>query len=109
VYTAPETQQILAQNELVEGRIVQRTYQADMQQQTTRLRTGASAQRRAEQAALVQSNREVVQEVRLVRKAIAEQEYYRANEHDDLFRARKKEETEQRRLEKRYQPNRRPK
>jgi hypothetical protein len=86
VYTAPETQQILAQNELVEGRLVQRQYQRDLDTQTSQLRTGALQREQAQQRAAQQSNDQVLAELRQVRKAIKEQEYYRLNENDDLVR-----------------------
>jgi hypothetical protein len=74
VYTAPETKQILAQHELVEGRIVQRTQATDMELQTTRLRTaGASLQR--------PGGTEIG-----AGRAIQEQEYNRLNEQGDLVR-----------------------
>lgn len=38
VYTAPKTQQLLAENELVEGRLVQRQQDRDLDTQTTKLR-----------------------------------------------------------------------
>jgi TP901 family phage tail tape measure protein len=86
VYTAPETRRILAENELVEGRIVQRTHAADMETQTTRLRTAGASQQAAQQAALLRSNDQVVQKLEQVRRAIQEQEYNRLNEQGDLVR-----------------------
>ncbi len=56
VYTAPETSQILAQNELVEGQLVQRQYQRDLDTQTGRLRTGSLQREAAQQRTAAQSN-----------------------------------------------------
>jgi TP901 family phage tail tape measure protein len=86
VYTAPQTKQILAENKLVEGRLVQRQYNNDLEQQTVRLRVSAAQREQAQQRAVQQSNAHVVQELQGVRKAIQEQEYYRLNEQDDLVR-----------------------
>ena len=104
VYTAPETQQLLRQNELVEGRIQYRAQQADMERQTVRLRSGAVQQQAAEARAVRQSNNEVLAELREVRRAIKEQEYYRLNEHGDLVRSRKVEDSRQDSLNKRNDP-----
>jgi TP901 family phage tail tape measure protein len=102
VYTAPETQQLLAQNDLVEGRLVQRAQQVDLETQTTRLRGGAAAQQAAERAAMLQANQPVLEELRQVRRAIQEQEYYRLNEQDDMVRRSEVEGRRQDKLEKRY-------
>ncbi|TPG66049.1 phage tail tape measure protein [Hymenobacter nivis] len=102
VFTAPETRQILQQNEVVEGRIVQRQQGQDQERQTQQLRTGAQARQAAERAAAQQSNQEVVKELRAVRRAIHEQEYQRLNEQDDLVRRRHREQGWQDMVNRRY-------
>lgn len=102
VYTAPETQRILAQNELVEGRIVQRTHQADLETQTARLRGVAAAEQATQRQMLLQSNSQVVHELQQVRRAIKEQEYYRLNEQDDMVRRVEADGRRREKLERRY-------
>jgi TP901 family phage tail tape measure protein len=102
VYTAPETQQILAQNDLVEGRLVQRAQQVDLETQTTRLRSGAAEQQAAERAAMLQATQPLLDKMEQVRRAIQEQEYYRLNEQDDMVRRSEVEGRRRDKLEKRY-------
>lgn len=99
---APETQRILAQNELVEGRLVQKVQQTDVETQTSRLRvlsTGNPYAAEAAQARAAQSRGTD----RIVR-AIKEQEYYRLNEQDDMVRRVEADGKRQDKLDKRYKP-----
>jgi hypothetical protein len=105
VYTAPETKQMLAENELVEGRLFRRTLDTDMDVQTSRLRQGAAQQQAAAQAAQRQSNGQVIDKLEQVRRAIEEQEYLRRGELNDLEGVRKKANVRQRSLDKRYLGN----
>ncbi|MGI4869714.1 MAG: phage tail tape measure protein [Janthinobacterium lividum] len=105
VYTAPETRTILRQNELAEGRIMQRAQQADMERQTVRLRQGAAARQAEAQAAFERSNGQVLAELRQVRKAIQEQEQLRVAE-GELQRWRRSGDTWTHLVNQRYKHGR---
>lgn len=107
VYTAPETKQLLAQNELVEGRLVQRQYGEALDQQTARLRTGSLEREQAQYRAAQQGSQEVIAKLDQVRKAIQEQEQLRLTENG-LERWKRKGDTWTHTVNQRYKHGRGP-
>ena len=101
VFTAPETQQQLAQNELVAGRLVQRQQGEDMEAQTGRLRAGARAQQVAAQAAFERDNAALLVEMKGLRRDVREQEQLRVAE-GELQRWKKSGDTWTHHVNKRY-------
>jgi TP901 family phage tail tape measure protein len=106
VYTAPETSQILAQNELVEGRLVQRQYQRDLDASTGQLRSGALQREAAQQRAVQQSNDQLLVKLEQVRQEIAEQGYRRWDELGNAMEEIKKGASTEQYLNKRYRRGR---
>jgi len=100
VLTANETRRILAQNDLMDGRIVQRAHQADLEIQTTKLRVLSTGNPYAAEAA--QARAAQARDIDRIVRAIKEQEYYRLNEQDDVVRRVEAEGKRRDKLEKRY-------
>ncbi|MGI4835961.1 MAG: hypothetical protein ACRYFK_21110 [Janthinobacterium lividum] len=101
VLTAHETRRTLLEHTLVAGQLIPHRQepgepvgrqqqlwqeQANLDYQTTHLRQLALRQGELQQLALRQNNAQVVQELRNVRKAVAEQAYLRLNEQGDLVK-----------------------
>ncbi|WP_151086853.1 phage tail tape measure protein [Hymenobacter baengnokdamensis] len=103
VLTADKTQQLLQQADLVQGRLTYRHEQADMEQQTARLRGGdAHRQQVTTQRAFELANHPVVSELQQVRKAIHEMEYERINNAGEIERWMKREQSKTRFINKYY-------
>jgi|GEM_PF-2207509 len=106
VITAPRTEQILQQNELIGGRLVQRRYEADMEQQAQSLRASAPGRQASREAAAARaayhSSRLDLERLgdRIV-QAVESQEQLRVSE-GELQRFVKKGDTWLQKVNKRY-------
>lgn len=100
VLMANETQRILAQNDLVEGRIMQKAHSSDLETQTTKLRVLSTGNPYATEAA--QARAAQARDTDRIVRAIQQQEYYRLNEQDDMVRRVEADGKRRDKLEKRY-------
>jgi TP901 family phage tail tape measure protein len=103
VITAPETSQILAQNELVEGRLVQRQQNNALDTQTTKLRVLRTGQPYAQVVAEARAAQ--ARDTDRIVKAIQEQEQLRMTE-DGLQRWKQKGDTWTNTVRQRYKHGR---
>ena len=101
VYTAPETRTIFTNNELVEGRLVHRAQQMDLERATSQLRRNAVQQQQALLQVQRADTQALLQKLEQVRRAVESQEQLRAAE-GELQRWQRSGDSWQRHLNKRY-------